>query len=137
MAVAGCLIQRDIQMFFSIPAFVVCVGGMISLSMADYGVERQSRVLVLMCRAFLHGHGFEDTYDARDVRVAHGMIASAYLAGATGLVIGLIQVFTHLNDAASIRCGLAIAIYCPLYAIILAAGLLHPSARRLEEKLNS
>jgi flagellar motor component MotA len=135
MVFAGYTIQRDIESIFNVPSFIVCFGGMISLTMADYGVIRQSRAMVLMCRALFQGDEFQESVDELDARVAHGMIACAYLAGATGFVIGLVHVFTHLDDAASMRCGLAIGIYCPLYALVLAMVLLHPATRRLEESV--
>jgi len=135
MAFSGFVLQRDLQMIFHLPSLIVCFGGMISLSMADYGVECQSRVIVLMGRMWFRPTDSVDTVDALDVRVGHGMIAGAYLSGVIGIILGLIQIAVHFGDVASMRSGLAIALYCPMYAVVFVEGLLHPAVRRLEENL--
>jgi len=125
----------NIGVIFNLPSLIICVGGMISLSMVAYGVERQSRALGLMARVLLPIYVSSDMFGPADVRVFRGMIASLYASGAVGFMIGVIQMLTQLDDTAAIGPAMAVALLCPFYSLLGAEGLLRPMAAHLVDKL--
>jgi flagellar motor component MotA len=125
----------NIGLLFNLPAFIICVGGMISLSMVAFGVERQSHALGLMARVLLPIYVSSDMFGPADVRVFRGMIAGLYASGVIGFFIGLIQLLATYQDVEAFGPAIAVALLCPLYAIIGAEGLLRPMYFHLIDKL--
>ena len=136
MVLVAFAMSGGIGMAFNLPSFIMCVGGMISLSMVAFGVDRPSHAIGLMVRVLFPVYASSDAFDKGDVRVFRGMIASLYASGAIGFFIGVIQMLAQLDDPSAIGAGMAVALLCPLYSLLMAEGLLRPMAYHLEDKLS-
>jgi flagellar motor component MotA len=124
-----------IGVLFNLPAAIICIGGMISLSMVAYGVDRQSHALGLTARVLLPIYVSSDMFGPADVRVFRGMIASLYASGAVGFMIGTIQLLARIYEPEAIGPAVAVALLCPFYALLGAEGLLRPMSFHLIDKL--
>ena len=134
LVMAAFALGGGIGLMFNMPSFIVCVGGMLALSMIAYGVDRQSRAIRLVFWVFVLRSLPSESFSDADVRVIRGMIASVYASGAIGFLIGLMQILALVNDTSVIMPALAVALICPLYALLIAEGVLRPVANHLSER---
>ncbi|ATE64448.1 motility protein A [Rhizorhabdus dicambivorans] len=76
--------------------------------------------------------------DARRLRhqgvigVWRGVAETAPAMGMIGTIIGLVQMFSHMEDAAAIGPAMAVAMLTTLYGVLISAGIAAPIAGRLE-----
>ena len=79
-----------------------------------------------------------DEIDARRVRhqavisVWRSIAEAAPAMGMIGTIIGLVQMFAHMDDPARIGPGMAVAMLTTLYGVALGSGVAAPLAGRLE-----
>ncbi len=66
------------------------------------------------------------------IGVWRSMAEAAPAMGMIGTIIGLIQMFAHMDDPARIGPGMAVAMLTTLYGIMLGSGIAAPIAGRLE-----
>ena len=61
----------------------------------------------------------------------------ALALGGLGFVLGLIHIFSHLDDPSKIGPGLAVALIAPLYGIIFSEILVAPLINRLSARVDA
>jgi len=66
------------------------------------------------------------------IGVWRSMAESAPAMGMIGTIIGLVQMFAHMEDPARIGPAMAVAMLTTLYGVLLSSGIAGPIAGRLE-----
>jgi len=66
------------------------------------------------------------------ISVWRSVAESAPAMGMIGTIIGLVQMFAHMDDPAAIGPGMAVAMLTTLYGVILSSAIAAPIAGRLE-----
>lgn len=108
-------------------------------------VETAQRFLLRAARKLSDARGSADfirwaadEIDARRTRhqatvgVWRGIAETAPAMGMVGTIIGLIQMFAHMDDPSRIGPAMAVAMLTTLYGVLLGSGFAAPMAGRLE-----
>jgi chemotaxis protein MotA len=108
-------------------------------------VETAQRFLIRAARELSDARGSADfvrwaaaDVDARRLRhqgvigVWRGIAETAPAMGMIGTIIGLVQMFSHMEDPAAIGPAMAVAMLTTLYGVILSSAVAAPIAGRLE-----
>jgi chemotaxis protein MotA len=108
-------------------------------------VETAQRFLLRAARELSEARGSADfarwaadEIESRRIRhqsvisVWRSMAEAAPAMGMIGTIIGLVQMFAHMDDPSKIGPGMAVAMLTTLYGVILGSGIAAPIAGRLE-----
>ena len=113
-------------MFINIPSFVFTLGLCFFMMLAVYEIEFlkfiSQAVRVFFCKPL--------EPNPRLAQIALFGSRSIVGAGLMGMLIGIIQILSNLSDPHGIGVGMATALTCPLYAIVIseiAFAIVHQS----------
>lgn len=116
--------------FLNVPSLIICVGLPTALGFMSFGIRDTIRG-VWVLRALLVRVPPE-TVSSREMSVLRGLIGPVYASGLIGLIVGVIGLLVHLQDPSMIGTGLAVALICPFYAVLIAEVVLRPAVRLIE-----
>jgi hypothetical protein len=117
-------------LFLNVPALIICVGLSTALGSMSFGIPDTTRGIWAL-RALLVRVPPE-TVSQREVAVLRGLIGPVYASGLIGLIVGVIGMLARLEDPSMIGHGMAVALTCPFYAVLIAEVVLRPAVRLTE-----
>lgn len=116
--------------FLNVPSLIMCVGLSAALGFMSFGLRDTIRG-VWALRALLVRVPPE-TVSQREVSVLRGLIGPVYASGLIGFVVGLVGLLARLEDPSMVGIGMAVALICPFYAVLIAEVVLRPAVRLIE-----
>jgi len=131
VAVACVLEGAHLAAYVQGPALMIVVGGTFLFALSHHSL---SEVRSAFCAAFSDGPvGVDDAKRYFAVLSTFRILALAL--GGLGFVLGLIHIFSNLDDPSKIGPGVAVALTAPLYGIIFSEILVGPLINRLSARV--
>ena len=119
----------DIALFVNIPSIIFVLGLGCGLELMASSVPDLKRALWGL--RVLAVEAAPDGVSRRDASILRDLSLRLYVAGVVGVLIGVVQLLTNLDDPAQLGRGLAVAILPLLTAFLLAEVVLRPAAQRI------
>jgi flagellar motor component MotA len=132
VVVVACVLEgAHLAAYVQGPALMIVVGGTFLFALSHHSLRE---VRSAFCASFSDGPvGVDDAKRYFSVLSTFRILALAL--GGLGFVLGLIHIFSNLDDPSKIGPGVAVALTAPLYVVIFSEILVGPLINRLSARV--